>query len=73
MTAVIKEQVSGMSEDVTRLNKFVFVGNGKPSLVARVSLNESVLEELVWFKRAAIAGFFTSVVSVGILVVSLLT
>lgn len=73
MTAVIKEQMSGMTEDVDRLNKYVFIGNGKESLVSRVAQLETLIEELTWFRRAAIAGFCTSVVSVGILIITLLT
>jgi hypothetical protein len=70
LTAVIKEQTSELKHDVQQLNQYVFKGNGKPSLIARVEVTESLLAELTWFRRAAIAGFCTSVVSVGILIIS---
>ena len=69
-SAIIKEQLAELKTEVNLLNKHVFIGNGKPSILSRVEVTESLLDEITWFRRAAIAGFCTSVVSVGIALVS---
>lgn len=72
LTTTMKEQVKGIGEDVTQLNKYVFVGNGKSSLIDRVGTIEVLIEENTLFRRAAIAGLFTSLVSTGVLIITLM-
>lgn len=63
--AVIKGAVADIKDDINSLQKVIYVGNGKPSLIARVEVVEVHLEDLKWWKRAAIAGVFTGLLGLG--------
>lgn len=62
--AVIKDTVEDIKGDVGNLQKVIYVGNGKPSLLTRIELVEVHLDELKWYKRAAVVGIFTGVISI---------
>ena len=59
--AIIKEQLHGVREDINRLNKNIYIGNGTPSLMTRVTVNEDAVNDLKWWKRMAIVGATTGV------------
>lgn len=65
-SAVFKEQLSSIHENVDRLNNFMFIGNGEPSIIVRVAAVEKSIKGFVWLKRLAIASLGSGVVGVGL-------
>lgn len=71
ITAVLVElerlnsKVDGVDAKVASLDKHVVQGNGRPSLLERVSVIEKDVEELLGYKRKIIYSIIVSAVSTG--------
>lgn len=71
--AAIKTQLKEVHADVQRLNRTLYIGNGKPSVISRLELAESQLDSIKWFRRLAVGGMCSGLIGVIVLIIGKVT
>ena len=60
----IVSELTTIRQLLKRLEEVIFIGNGRESLLTRMSGLENKMEEVLWFKRLVLTALITNVAAV---------